>query len=197
MTAKVSGDPFVQVGHSIEADPIYGDDHLLATWLRMYLAADSAHPALPARPRVRQKVIAALVDAGRVELAPNDRYSIPGLAEKREYFARAGKDGGQASVAASVRGPDGRFYPRPAPQPAANPGLDTAWSNDPSNTETEAEAEPFGERIPPAPPSTAVDGSQVGPEPRPFDDAIELQNKPGDTLRQAPERPRGRKEKKP
>jgi hypothetical protein len=91
-------DTYIRIPHAIESEPFYGDNDLLATWIRLFLAADVAYPFLPPVPRIEQSLVDALAAAGWIELAPNDRYSIPGMAEQRQKLTTAGKIGGMASV---------------------------------------------------------------------------------------------------
>ena len=80
--------PYSRVYWSIVDDPkfatIYDDDRHLATWLRLLLVADQAHPASAPIPHgVRKVSLTALVDAGLVDLGTGHRYRIRGLDAER------------------------------------------------------------------------------------------------------------------
>jgi len=93
----MSETPYSRVYWSIRDDErfagIYGHDACLATWLRLLIAADAVwpHPAdLPAS--ARPKPVAALAEAGVIDLLPGKMYRIHGLdAERgrRQGIARA------------------------------------------------------------------------------------------------------------
>jgi len=79
---------YSRVYWSIVDDPkfisIYDDDHHLASWLRLLLIADQAHPAsahLPAN--VRRQSVTALADCGLIDLS-GQRYRVHGLDAERE-----------------------------------------------------------------------------------------------------------------
>jgi len=88
---------YCRVYYSIKDDPkfegIREDDHHLATWLRLLMAADAIWPASPDLPAsARRASVRALVAAGLVDLLPGSRYRIHGLdAERgaRRELARA------------------------------------------------------------------------------------------------------------
>jgi hypothetical protein len=111
----VNGGEYIRVYLGIPDDPrfatIYGDDHRLATWLRLLMGADAVWPSTPAIPRsVGEDALAALVDAGLVELLPHDHYRIHGLDAERERRSAQGRAGGLAS-GASRRGSTGAERP--------------------------------------------------------------------------------------
>lgn len=94
-------DAYVRVYYSIRADErfvgIYGDDHHLATWLRLLLDADAVWPAPASMPRrARAGSVAALVAAGLVELLPEHHFRIHGLDRERNRRASSGKAGASA-----------------------------------------------------------------------------------------------------
>lgn len=65
---------------------VYDDNDALATWLRLLLIADQAHPAPAHLPRgARAAVVNKLAKAGIVDLLPGDRYRIHGLAAERAW----------------------------------------------------------------------------------------------------------------
>lgn len=91
-------DTYVRIPHTIAAEPLYMDDHLLATWIRLYLAADLAYPFLAPLPRIRRSVRESLIVQHWIEQESNGFYSIPGLREQREKLSAAGRIGGLASA---------------------------------------------------------------------------------------------------
>lgn len=81
--------PYSRVYWSVVDDPkfvaIYDDDRHLATWLRLLIVADQAHPASAPLPYgCRKASIAALVESGLVDLGTGNRYRIHGLDAERE-----------------------------------------------------------------------------------------------------------------
>jgi hypothetical protein len=93
---------YSRVYWSIADDPrfeaIYGDDHHLATWLRLLLIADQAHPASAHLPRIVHRAsLRALLDSGLIDAMPGDRYRVHGLDAERE----------RRRTWATTRGPDG------------------------------------------------------------------------------------------
>jgi hypothetical protein len=90
------------VYHSIVDDPkfgaIYDDDRRLATWLRLLIVAEQAHPASAYIPiGTNRAAIAALVDAGLIDLGTGSRYRIHGLDAERRRRTDAARVGGLAS----------------------------------------------------------------------------------------------------
>ncbi len=117
--------PYSRVYHSIIDDlkfrAVYDDDRRLATWLRLLVAADGSWPAsAPIPRRVSRAALAHLVDVGLVDLAPNDRYFVHGLARERADRAQIGREGGLARAHGAAR-EQGRFV-RGTPANAGNAG---------------------------------------------------------------------------
>jgi hypothetical protein len=126
-------DTYIRIPHAIESEPFYGDNDLLATWIRLFLAADVAYPFLPPVPRIEQSLVDALAAAGWIELAPNDRYSIPGMAEQRQKLTTAGKIGGMASVKSPL-------HVIPRTNRSTNRSASTNGSSNASRTYADADA---------------------------------------------------------
>jgi hypothetical protein len=79
--------PYSRVYWQIPDDPkfatVYDDDHALALWLRLLLAADQAHPASAALPvGSRKSAVALLVDANLITVT-GSRFRIVGLDAER------------------------------------------------------------------------------------------------------------------
>lgn len=79
---------YCRVYYSIKDDPkfdtVRGDDHHLATWLRLLMAADALWPASPDVPASASRAsVKALVAAELVDLLPGGRYRIHGLDAER------------------------------------------------------------------------------------------------------------------
>lgn len=79
---------YCRVYYTIKDDPkfegIREDDHHLAAWLRLLMAADAIWPASPDLPASARKAsVKALVDAGIVDILPGGRYRIHGLDAER------------------------------------------------------------------------------------------------------------------
>jgi hypothetical protein len=79
--------PYSRVYWQIVDDPkfvtVYDDDHALALWLRLLLAADQAHPASATLPTgSRKSTVALLVDA-RLITVTGSRFRIVGLDAER------------------------------------------------------------------------------------------------------------------
>lgn len=94
--------PYSRVYHAIVDDPkfasIYDDDRRLATWLRLLIVAEQAHPASANIPAGTHRAsVKALVDAGLLDLGTGSRYRIHGLDAERERRSEAGRVGGLAS----------------------------------------------------------------------------------------------------
>lgn len=99
---------YVRVYLSIREDPrfaeVYGDNDRLATWLRLLMEADAVWPAAAPVPRaVHEPSLAALVEAGIIELRPLDHYRVHGLDAERERRSELGRIGGLASGVARAR----------------------------------------------------------------------------------------------
>jgi hypothetical protein len=80
-------EPYVRVYQSIVEDPkfvgIVDDDHHLATWLRMLMAADASWPlASPLPAKARRASIKALTEAGIIDVT-GPRFRIHGLDAER------------------------------------------------------------------------------------------------------------------
>lgn len=80
---------YSRVYWSIVDDPkfvtIYDDDRHLASWLRLLLIADQAHPASAHLPsNVRRSSVTALADVELIDLLPGGRYRVHGLDAERE-----------------------------------------------------------------------------------------------------------------
>jgi hypothetical protein len=93
---------YVRVYQAIRDDPrfatIYSDNDRLATWLRLLMEADALWPAPAPIPRtVDEQALAALVDAGIIDLMPHDHYRVHGLDAERERRSEQGRAGGLAS----------------------------------------------------------------------------------------------------
>lgn len=95
---------------------VYGDDALLANWVRLRMAADAAWPSLASVPRIcNEDALAKLVDAGLVELHPGDRYRLPALDAERTARVDQAKRAGKVSVRGAKRAPSGTFTRRLQP----------------------------------------------------------------------------------
>lgn len=98
MTAARADDgKYVRVYYRVTDDPkfetIYGDDHHLATWVRLLLVADGIWPVSPPIPRTaRRASMTALVAAGLVDLMPQDCYRIHGLDAERDMRSHSGRN---------------------------------------------------------------------------------------------------------
>jgi hypothetical protein len=93
---------YSRVYHSIVDDPkfadIYDDDRRLATWLRLLIVAEQAHPASAYVPAgTNRAAVHALVEAGLVDLGTGSRFRIHGLEAERARRSEAARVGGLAS----------------------------------------------------------------------------------------------------
>ena len=93
--------PYSRVYWGIADDPkfltIFDDDRHLATWLRLLLIADQAHPASGHLPANARKVsVSALAVADLITLT-GSRFRVKGLDAERARRAEAGRVGGLAS----------------------------------------------------------------------------------------------------
>lgn len=100
---------YSRVYWSIVDDPkfesIYDDDRHLATWLRLLLIADQAHPASANIPHgTRRASVTALANAGLLDLGTASRYRIHGLDAERERRRLAATS---RPPKPPVRGPNG------------------------------------------------------------------------------------------
>lgn len=122
--------PYVKVYQSIVDDPqfarVYGNDHALATWLRMLLIADAMWPA-SAPMTSRNPTVRLLIDVGLVLQRPGNRYSIRGLDAERERRSAYGRN------AAAVRWQSERnaeVMPNRAEQSRTKQSIDATASKD-------------------------------------------------------------------
>jgi hypothetical protein len=113
---------YSRVYWSVIDDPkfvsVYDDDRLLATWLRLLLAADQSHPASANIPHgTRRASVTALAKAGLIDLGSASRYRIHGLDAERERRRLAatsrppkgtgpGPDGDRSGTGRSANGSD-------------------------------------------------------------------------------------------
>jgi hypothetical protein len=112
--------PYSRVYWSIVDDPkfvgIYDDDHHMATWLRLLIAADALWPAsCPIPGNARKASVAALVKAGLIDLGTGHRFRVHGLDAERGRRRDAARSG-------TKRGPSGDHtvperVQRPGPKP--------------------------------------------------------------------------------
>lgn len=71
-------------------DTIRDDDHHLATWLRLLMAADAVWPASADLPATARKAsVGALMSAGLVEALPGSRFRLHGLDAERDRRSAA------------------------------------------------------------------------------------------------------------
>lgn len=108
--------PYSRIYWSIIDDPkfadVYDDDKRLATWLRLLIVADQAHPASPSIPfGTDKKALAHLTEVGLVILGTGFRFRIKGLDAER--IRRRPPNAGPPPV------PD-PFAPDPGPEPDPN-----------------------------------------------------------------------------
>jgi len=94
--------PYSRVYWAVVDDPkfasIYDDDRHLATWLRLLLIADQAHPASANVPiGTRKASLEALVSAGLIDLGSGYRYRIHGLGAERGRRSEAARTGPRRS----------------------------------------------------------------------------------------------------
>lgn len=80
--------PYSRIYWSIIDDPkfatVYDDDRLVATWLRLLIVADQAHPASAYIPfGTNRKALESLVEVGLIDLGTGNRYRIHGLDKER------------------------------------------------------------------------------------------------------------------
>lgn len=80
-----------------EYPDVFDDDRAFATWLRLLILAEGAHPQpAPLPGTVRKSVLTKLIDEGLVTLLPGGRYRVKGLAQERERRAEQGRKGANA-----------------------------------------------------------------------------------------------------
>lgn len=102
--------PYSRVYWAVVDDPkfsgIYDDNNHLATWLRLLLIADQAHPASANIPiGTNRKSVDALVEAGLIDLGTSSRYRVHGLDAERGRRADAARSGGRPSPNGTQTGP--------------------------------------------------------------------------------------------
>lgn len=131
---------YCRVYYSVKDDPkfegIWGNNHHLATWLRLLMAADAIWPASADLPAAeRRSSVKALAAAGLVDLLPRGMYRVHGLDAERG----ARRDAARASVA--QRTPYGRStnVPTNVPTNVTAPGYSHSEPSqaEPSRAETE------------------------------------------------------------
>lgn len=93
---------YSRVYHSIVDDPkfatVYDDDRKLATWLRLLLVAEQAHPASAYIPAgTNRAAVLALSEAGLIDLGTGSRFRIHGLDAERQRRTEAARVAGLAS----------------------------------------------------------------------------------------------------
>jgi len=89
--------PYSRVYWSVVDDDkfasIYDDDHHLATWLRLLMIADAAHPASGIIPLgTNRRSVVALAEAGLIDLGTGSRYRVHGLASEREMRTQSARN---------------------------------------------------------------------------------------------------------
>ena len=94
MTAQA--DPYVRVYYRIMDDPkfadVYTDKATLGTWLTLLIHADALYPTAATLPHgIKKASVDKLVGAGLVDLLPNHRYRMHGLAAEREQRSEHGR----------------------------------------------------------------------------------------------------------
>lgn len=147
--------PYSRVYWSIVDDPkfasVFDDDRRLATWLRLLIVADQAHPASAYVPLgTNRAALTALVNCGLVDLGTGNRYRIHGLDKERSrrWGPRSGPDdpatgptpvpngpqvGPKSDPSGSSRAGDTRDQPSKAEQSKDEPSRDTARAPDPAD----------------------------------------------------------------
>ena len=100
--------PYSRVYHAIVDDPkfaaVYDDDRRLATWLRLLIVAEQAHPASAYIPTgTNRAAVTSLVDAGLIDLGSGSRFRIHGLDAERERRSEPGRIGAVARWSDSER----------------------------------------------------------------------------------------------
>lgn len=89
-------DPYSRVYWRAIDDPkfahVWDDDHALAAWLRLLVAADMAWPASATLYHgIRKSALKALTDAGLVDMQTGGRYRIHGLDKERNARSDAAR----------------------------------------------------------------------------------------------------------
>jgi hypothetical protein len=109
--------PFTQVYTADLFDPLFQDDRVLATYVRMKAAAGGMYPSPAAISRsTDMNVVDKLIAARRVLLVGKDFFTMPEVTSEREARVK----GGLVASGKAMRGSDGRFLPDQQPvQPVA------------------------------------------------------------------------------
>lgn len=94
--------PYSRIYHGIVDDPkfatIYDDDRRLATWLRLLIVAEQAHPASAYIPEgTNRAALKALCDVGLIDIGTGRRFRIHGLDAERTRRSESARVGGLAS----------------------------------------------------------------------------------------------------
>jgi hypothetical protein len=110
--------PYSRVYWSIVDDPklaaIYDSNDHLATWLRLLMLADGQWPASsPVPATARRASVAALVDAGLVDIIPGGRFRIHGLDAERGRRRDAARTGTKRDPNGDQTGPEREQRPGP------------------------------------------------------------------------------------
>jgi hypothetical protein len=84
---------------------VWGDDHALAAWLRLLVAADMAWPASAnVYHGIHRGALATLCKAGLVDMQATGRFRIHGLDKEREARSSAASDAVRTRYARSADG---------------------------------------------------------------------------------------------
>lgn len=139
--------PYSRVYWSIRTDPkfesIYGDDHHLATWLRLLIAADATWPAPADLPATARKAsVKALSDAGLIDLLPSGMFKVHGLDAER---GRRGAGPGRPPNPPGLGPKPDPLRPQPGPKPVPN---GKTAEDEPSQGRDEDEPRTGGARAP-------------------------------------------------
>jgi len=101
--------PYSRIYHSVEDDPkfltVYDNDRMLATWVRLLIEADKAHPSTAHIPEgTNRTAVRVLAELGIIDLGTGSRYRIHGLDAERAARSSAARVGGLASGRSRVGG---------------------------------------------------------------------------------------------
>jgi hypothetical protein len=123
-----------RIPYSFLDDPafieVYRTDALFATWVRLWMEADNAWPALALIPRsVDPEALDALSEAGWVLPVGSEFYRMDGMDQER--MSRPGAAGGRARASVAARGQGQRFARGQDPARRTQPGGASAL--DPAN----------------------------------------------------------------
>jgi hypothetical protein len=162
------------VYRTIYEDPklkaVVEDDAMLGAWLHLLMAAERTFPEPAPIPRRTDAArLAALVEAGVIELQPADRYTFHGLDLERAHRKDRYSAGGLARAAQATHDPQtGHFLARstsvagsvagsnPIPEPISPASLDQRTSKGKSK---EIQVRDTGnDRVPATSTTTAMDG---------------------------------------